>query len=63
MLPMQDLNPRRRTPILTYALILLNVIVFIWELSFSQSQLEQVFQQLSVVPAEASRAVCLADNS
>jgi len=55
MFPMQDLNPRRRTPILTYALIVLNVIVFIWELSFSQQQLEQIFMQLSVVPANVTR--------
>ena len=56
MLPMQDINPRRRTPILTYALIAINVIVFIWELSFPEQQLERVFTGLSVVPANASRA-------
>ena len=56
MLPMQDLNPRRRTPILTYALIAINVIVFIWEMSFPPQQLERVFMELSVVPANASRA-------
>jgi membrane associated rhomboid family serine protease len=51
---MQDLNPRRRTPILTYGLIVLNVIVFIWELSFSPGQLEQIFRELSAVPANIS---------
>jgi membrane associated rhomboid family serine protease len=53
---MQDLNPRRRTPIFTYALIAINVMVFIWELSFSQQQLEQVFMQLSAVPANITGA-------
>lgn len=51
MFPMQDLNPRRRTPILTYGLIVLNVIVFVWELSFSPEQLEPIFRELSAVPA------------
>jgi membrane associated rhomboid family serine protease len=53
---MQDLNPRQRTPILTYALIALNVIIFLWEMSFPSEQLEGIFRELSVVPANASRA-------
>jgi membrane associated rhomboid family serine protease len=56
MFPVQDLNPRRRTPILTYALIALNVIVFFWEMSFPAQQLESIFRELSVVPANISRA-------
>ncbi len=56
MLPLQDLNPRRRTPIFTYALIAINVIVFIWELSFSPDQLERMFMSLAAVPANISHA-------
>ena len=56
MLPIQDINPRRRFPILTYGLIAINVIVFIWELSFSQTQLQQMFLNLSAVPSLATSA-------
>ena len=56
MFPLSDANPTRRTPILTYALIAINVLVFIWELTFSPQELERVFATLSVVPANASGA-------
>jgi membrane associated rhomboid family serine protease len=54
MLPMQDINPTRRTPILTYGLIALNVLVFLWEMSLGERGLEQAFQTLSVVPANVT---------
>jgi membrane associated rhomboid family serine protease len=54
MLPVQDINPTRRFPILTYALIALNAIIFVWELSFSQNQLQNIFLDLAVVPANAT---------
>jgi membrane associated rhomboid family serine protease len=51
MFPIQDLNPTRRLPILTYGLIILNVIIFVWEMSLSEGQLQQVFLDLAAVPA------------
>jgi membrane associated rhomboid family serine protease len=54
MLPISDMNPTRRMPILTWALIVINVLVFLWELSLSESQLTQAFMDLSVVPANIS---------
>ncbi|MFN8530957.1 MAG: rhomboid family intramembrane serine protease [Anaerolineae bacterium] len=54
MLPVRDLNPTRRLPIITYGLIGINVLVFLWELSFPEQQLNNLFQNLSVVPAFAS---------
>lgn len=56
MIPLRDLNPTRRTPFCTYALIALNVLVFLWEQSFSQAQLQTIFTTLSVVPANVSQA-------
>src|SRR5690242_1826113 len=50
MMPVQDLNPTRRVPIFTWILIGINVLVFLWEMSMSESQLSQVFMDLSVVP-------------
>jgi membrane associated rhomboid family serine protease len=54
MFPISDANPTRRTPILTWALIAINALVFLWELSMPASQLEQTFRDLSVVPANVS---------
>jgi membrane associated rhomboid family serine protease len=56
MFPIHDINPTRRLPIITYALIGINVLVFIWEMSLPESQLERVFMELSVVPANISRS-------
>jgi rhomboid family protein len=54
MLPLKDINPTRRFPIMTYALIAINVLVFLWELRFSPEQLDSALNSLAVVPANAS---------
>lgn len=51
MLPLKDLNPTRRVPIITYGLIAVNVIVFIWEQTLSATELQEAFLRFSVVPA------------
>lgn len=50
MMPLQDINPTRRPPILTWALIAINVMVFLWEMSLGERALTQAFMDLSVVP-------------
>jgi membrane associated rhomboid family serine protease len=50
MLPLKDLNPTRRIPVITYALIVINVLVFIWEQTIPLNELEGIFMRLSVVP-------------
>lgn len=54
MLPISDLNPTRRFPILTFTLIALNIIVFIWEMTLTPEALQDAFIRLSVVPANIS---------
>lgn len=54
MLPLRDLNPTRRVPIVTYALIAINIIVFLMQLGMSEIQLQQVFTNQAVVPALAA---------
>ena len=51
MLPLKDLNPTRRIPVITYGLIVANVLVFLWEQSVPVNELEEMFLRLSVVPA------------
>ncbi len=52
MFPIDDQNPTRRTPFVTYALIAINIVVFIHELSLAKPQLEQFFQLYALVPKE-----------
>lgn len=56
MMPLRDLNPTRRFPILTYGLIAINVVVFLIQLTMPEQQLQQVFINQAVVPANASAA-------
>lgn len=54
MIPIRDLNPSRRTPYLTYILIAINVLVFLWQLTLTQMELFSTFRNLAVVPHEYS---------
>ncbi len=52
MFPINDHNPTRITPFVTYALIGINIVVFIHELSLTPPQLDQFFHLYAVVPRE-----------
>ncbi len=51
MLPLRDENPLRGTPYVTYGLIALNVLAFLYELSLGRN-VDLLFQQLGVIPYE-----------
>ncbi|NJK30347.1 MAG: rhomboid family intramembrane serine protease [Acaryochloridaceae cyanobacterium CSU_3_4] len=51
MVPLRDNNPTRSTPLVTYGIITLNVVVFVHELRLGES-LNQFFQLWALVPAE-----------
>jgi len=50
MIPLRDDNPRRTVPYVTYALVALNVLAFLWELSLG-SRLDEALFQLAFIPA------------
>ena len=50
MIPLRDNNPRRRAPIVTYALIAANVLAFLWQLSLG-ANLERALYQVAFIPA------------
>ena len=56
MIPLNDLNPTRRTPWLTWSLIALNVVIFLWESSLSEEALFRLLTRISVVPAQVVAA-------
>ncbi|MEM7769757.1 MAG: rhomboid family intramembrane serine protease [Cyanobacteria bacterium P01_E01_bin.6] len=52
MVPLNDNNPTRITPYVTYWLIGLNLFIFLYEMSLSPPILEQFIRTWGVVPAE-----------
>jgi membrane associated rhomboid family serine protease len=51
MFPIKDSVPSRSVPVVTRALILINALVFFFELSLPQESVEQIFYLFGVVPA------------
>src|SRR5207248_10547996 len=51
MFPIQDSVPSRSVPVVTRALILINVLVFFFELMLPRHGLEQTFYLFGLVPA------------
>lgn len=52
MVPLKDDNPVKITPYITYILIAVNILVFIYELTLNSNQLELFFHLFAVVPRE-----------
>lgn len=54
MVPLRDKNPIRITPYVTYGLIALNVLVFLFEITLPPQELQAFLQQWAVVPVQLS---------
>jgi membrane associated rhomboid family serine protease len=53
VVPLRDDNPTRIKPYVTYGLIAINILVFLWESSLmGSSRLEEFLRTWSVIPAE-----------
>ena len=50
MIPLRDDNPRRTVPFVTYGLVALNVLAFVWELSLGP-RLQDVLFSMAFIPA------------
>lgn len=55
MLPIKDNIRSRSVPLVTWLIILANVLVFLYEISLSQSGLQQLIYQYGLVPANLNR--------
>jgi membrane associated rhomboid family serine protease len=51
MFPLRDDIPSRRAPIVVWALVGLNAIVFLYELQLSEAGLMQLFERFALIPA------------
>ncbi len=52
VIPLRDENPIRITPYVTYGLIAINIIVFIYELTLTPPQLQLFMREWAVVPVQ-----------
>src|SRR5687768_15303131 len=50
MIPLRDDNPRRTFPFVTYLLVAVNVLAFLWELTLGES-LQNALFQIAFIPA------------
>jgi len=55
MIPLYDVIPSRTTPIVTVGLVVVNVLMFLFELSQGDS-VDRVFMSYGLIPAEFSLA-------
>lgn len=54
MVPLRDENPTEITPYVTYGLIIVNIVIFLYELTLPDRQLTQFFYSWAVVPCQLS---------
>ncbi len=51
MIPIQDTVPLRNFPVVTWALIFINTLVFMFEATLSPAEIEQVVRVFGIIPA------------
>ena len=56
MVPLKDYNPIKINPFVTYGIIAINVLVFIYELALQSHGLSQFYDQWAVVPQQLSQS-------
>lgn len=61
MIPIRDGIPTRKTPVVNYMLITVNVLVFLWMSSMPESAMETLVNKFAMVPAHFADGVTLTD--
>jgi membrane associated rhomboid family serine protease len=52
MIPLRDINPTHRTPVVTYTFIVLNVLIFLYMLTLDGQGLDRFIHQWSIIPRD-----------
>ncbi len=60
MIPIRDEIPTRKTPVVNYLLIAINILVFLWMFSMPDAALETFFNKYAMTPSHFSGGVTLA---
>ncbi len=51
MFPIRDTIPSRHLPVVTWTLLVANVLVFLWQLTLPETGQRQLFYLFGIVPA------------
>ena len=54
MFPIKTLRKTQKIPYVTYTLIVINILVFLWELTLDQGELYRTFYAMALVPCQMS---------
>jgi membrane associated rhomboid family serine protease len=54
MIPIRDINPTRRFPLVTVGLIVINFLVFLYELSLNDPALNQLIMSAGIIPYQVT---------
>lgn len=52
MIPVKTLHPVKNRAYVTYGLIIINALVFLWQVTLSQGQLSSAYMSLAIVPCQ-----------
>jgi membrane associated rhomboid family serine protease len=63
MIPLRDINPRSSTPVVTIALIIVNSMVWLYELSLPEAAANRFIYQMGMIPARLEAAFSLPEVS
>jgi len=56
VIPLRDDNPGRTTPVVTVGLMAANILVFLYQLSLGQEQMQELVFRLGLIPVEVTTA-------
>ncbi|SES88233.1 rhomboid family intramembrane serine protease [Anaerobranca gottschalkii] len=59
MIPLRDINPTRRTPILTVSLIIINVGIFIYQMGLPHDLTIRFLKTFGFIPEQLTKAIIL----
>ena len=57
MVPLRDRNPTVLTPVVTYIILGINVLVFLYELTLNPADLQAFFETWAVIPSQLTAAM------
>jgi membrane associated rhomboid family serine protease len=63
VVPLRDNNPTQITPYVNYTLIVINILVFLYELSLNPQALERFFRTYAIVPRDLTASFSSGDMS
>lgn len=63
MVPLNDDNPTKITPYVTYGLIALNIVIFLHEISLTSSELAKFVRTYAIVPRELTASFVSGDTN